>query len=228
MTTTTATTKAATLNRKASVTDGMDVYNKISSWIVCHLNAVAEEYSDNATSVRIMAHSLGDKEVHGIGFIIENGSGDEEFAISFPYIILGLPEDIYTKVYSNKDFLIKNKVLMLSLIGDVMRLSTAHDRTLSWTLEPNGVSTRIESVLSSVTTTSNPNPTMTNHNTTVTPDKFRGPATDKQIKFANAIASKLGLKDELSKLSKTKADYGKFIGDHIGDFKSTSGKTERL
>ncbi len=209
------TTTAATLNRKASVTDGMDVYNKISSWIVCHLNAVAEEYSENATSVRIMARSLGDKEVHGIGFIIENGSGDEEFAISFPYIILGLPEDIYTKVYSNEDFLIKNKVLMLSLIGDVMRLSSAHDRTLSWTLEPNGISTRIESVLHSVTTTSNPNPATT----TV---KFKGPATDKQIKFANAIASRLGLQDELSKLSKTKADYAKFIGDHKVDFENRS------
>lgn len=222
------TTKTATLNRKASVTDGMHVYNEICSWIVCHLKAVAEEYSESATSVRIIKHGIGDKEVHGIGFTIKNGSGDEEFAISFPYIVLGLPKDIYTKVYSNEGFLNENATLMLSLIGDVMRLSSAHDRTLSWTFEPNGVSHGIESALSSVTTTSNPDPTITNQNTTITPDKFKGSATDKQIKFANAIASKLGLKDELNKLSKTKADYGKFIGDHVEKFKSTSGKTERL
>lgn len=228
MTATTATTLAATLNSKASVTDGMHVYNKISSWIICHLKAVAEEYSESATSVRIVARGLGDKEVHGIGFTIKNGSGDEEFTISFPYIVLGLPKDIYTKVYSNEGFLNENAVLMLSLIGDVMRLSSAHDRTLSWTFEPNGVSRGIESALSSVTTTSNPNPTITNQNTTITPDKFKGSATDKQIKFANAIASRLNLKDELNKLSKTKADYGKFIGDHIGEFRSKSGKTEKL
>ena len=228
MTTTTATTVAATLSSKASVTGGMDVYNKISSWIVCHLKAVAEEYSERATSVRIVARGLGNKKVHGIGFTIKNGSGDEEFAISFPYIVLGLPKDIYTKVYSNESFLNENAVLMLSLIGDVMRLSTAHDRTLSWTFEPNGVSLCIESALHSVTTASNPDPAIANQNTTITPDKFKGPATDKQIKFANAIASKLGLKDELNKLFKTKADYGKFIGDHIEKFKSTSGKTERL